>query len=843
MPNFSNTELDHVLDAYLDLEEDQERLPFLQKLQESNRELFEALTEMIEAEAAAPKILEQNALEIGASILHDIQATLPPPPRPSIDEYELYEEIGRGGMGVVYLGIDSKLGRKVAIKVLENRFYSSTLLERFKQEQHIQSQLEHPHIARIYNTDFTKEGYPFFAMEFIEGIPIDQYCFEQQLSLKERLYLFKKVLSAISFAHRNLIVHRDIKPSNILVTREGEVKLLDFGIAKIIDEGNSTGLKTNTHERLLTPIYAAPEQIRGELITTATDIYQSGILLCKIMTGNLPFRTNDQSSYSIQKAILNEVPAKPSSLILIANKQVAGNNNSSEKSYTPLEAAWSRKLKGDLDAVILKAIRKEPVLRYSSVDSFSDDINRYIKDLPVNARSGSINYRARKFVHRNQKSLAALGILAVLVAIFITSIIRQQMLTNRQAARANAAQSYILSVFTSVNPLTAEGKSFTGRDLVYKGIDGLDELDTDPMVKAAIMNSLGEIGYHFAEYEVTDSLYNESTKILVNSPESDKLELSNAYFGKGNVVLDLHGPDSAQVYFESSLKLRQSFLDDDHPKMLENRISLAEVLARKGLYDSAEPLFKIVYSFRSNPTLSTHHEVISAMDGLARIQFARGYSEKDLLKRETYFLQADSLYNAVYELRKNHLGLYDLRTGHSLIQQGNLALVRDSLEKALQLFEGSLHIYQTALEDSSDLIGLSLLSIAKTEDRLGRWEEAEKNYLFSAEMYEKSYGLSHNSSALPLLELSKLYIRQKQNSKSKEVLEKCIQILQSAPENNSTRMNLAMAKGLHGITFSDVYPDSANTIIRESYSFLMSNSASRYMAADLKAFEEIATRE
>lgn len=323
--------------------------------------------------------------------------------------YEIEEELGYGGMGAVYLAkrIDEKFDQKVAIKMLRQEFNTEKIRERFQKEREIQAALVHPNVATLIDAGTTDYGVPYLVMEYVEGIRIDQYCFENELDLNERLKLFNKVCDAIIFAHRNLIVHRDIKPSNIIVNKAGEPKLLDFGISKVIS-GDAETTRTVTKLGAMTPEYASPEQVRGESVTTATDIYSLGVVLFKLLTGAMPFDPKDKSEASLLHEITNSKPTRPSEARAESSQSMIHNQ---------------RLLKGDLDNIILKSLRKEPERRYLSVDEFSADIWRSIDGLPVLARPSTASYRAVKFYKRNKiQVLAGLLVLFSLIAGIVVSL-------------------------------------------------------------------------------------------------------------------------------------------------------------------------------------------------------------------------------------------------------------------------------------------------------------------------------------------------------------------------------------------------------------------------------------
>jgi serine/threonine protein kinase len=347
-----------------------------------------------------------------------------------IGAYRVIREIGRGGMGTVYLAAraDEEFRKHVAIKVVTAGFDHETIIQRFRSERQILAGLDHPNIARLLDGGTTESGAPFFVMEYIEGQTIREYCDAHRLTTIGRLKLFRAVCSAVHFAHQNLIVHRDIKPANILITTEGTPKLLDFGVAKLLSPNAQGGEINETTSRVMTPEYASPEQARGETITTASDVYSLGVLLYELLTGHRPYRVSSRSMIEIIEAICEQEPAKPSTAILptVTSPGVGGNP---EVTVTPEEVSKARdsepnrlrrELEGDLDNIVLKAMRKEPHRRYASVEQFSEDIQRYFEHLPVIARKDTLSYRASKFMARNKAGVVA-GVF-VIVALLVGAV-------------------------------------------------------------------------------------------------------------------------------------------------------------------------------------------------------------------------------------------------------------------------------------------------------------------------------------------------------------------------------------------------------------------------------------
>ena len=373
--------------------------------------------------------------------------------------YEIVREIGVGGMGAIYLArrADGKFEQRVAIKMLKREFNHEKLRRHFRREREIQARLNHPNIARLLDAGTTDDGVPFFVMEYIDGIPIDKYCEKNNLDLDGRLKLFNRVCDAVTHAHRNLIIHRDLKPSNILVGDAGEPKLLDFGISKLLDEGDLASGQPVTILRAMTPEYASPEQIRGEPVTTATDIYSLGVVLYKLLTGRFPYNFDNATNGDVLKQITDTEPTVPSDSESSLDKQGRASGR---------ECARSEQLKGDLDNIILKSLSKEPDRRYQTVEQFSADIWRYMDGLPVLARPATLSYRASKFYGRNKISVLAGIFIVVSLLTGLTVALWQAEVARGQARFAAEAQN--LGAIETERAKTEEEKAKSEKEKAEK---------------------------------------------------------------------------------------------------------------------------------------------------------------------------------------------------------------------------------------------------------------------------------------------------------------------------------------------------------------------------------------
>ncbi len=431
----------------------------------------------------------------------------------TIDNYKLLEIIGAGGMGTVYLAERTDLGQKVALKLIKRGMDTREVLKRFTLERQILSRLNHPNIARLLDAGSTADGLPYFVMEYIEGETIIKFCDNHDFDINERLELFQKVCSAISYAHSNLIVHRDIKPSNIIVTNDGTPKLLDFGIAKLLDNETEN---TATQARIFTPEYASPEQISGLPITTATDVYSLGVVLYQLLSGVRPFASENRNYAEVAKMVLTVEPVRPSYAWRDAEtrrkgetgKERHGDTEKNDQITASPRRRVATSISPDIDNIILKSLRKEPDRRYQTVNDFSEDIKRHLQGLPVTATADSTKYRVSKFVQRHKRGVAISSIVGLLILAISGVAIWQAIVANRERATAERR--------------TVETRKIANT-LMFEIDESLQELPGATKARELLVKRA---------LEYLDSLYQES----IDNPELLK-ELSIAY----RKVADIQG--------------------------------------------------------------------------------------------------------------------------------------------------------------------------------------------------------------------------------------------------------------------------------------------------------------
>ncbi len=503
--------LSPLLDALLELPAPQ-RGEHLAALRREDAALADELERLLALEAddtgflAEPLVEQPNSARPGARL----------------GPYRLDRLLGEGGMGQVWLAAraDGLYERKVALKLLRPGFADPRLRQRFVREREILARFAHPFIARLLDAGFDRDGQPYLALEYVDGEPITDYCRSRQLDIATRLDLFRQVCEAVSHAHANLIVHRDLKPSNILVTPAGHVRLLDFGIAKLLDVEAPPAEQTGTGVRTFTLHYAAPEQIRGEPVTTMTDVYSLGVVLHELLTGSKPYRLKRQTDAEWEEAILDGEPLRPS-------QAAARNDLAATRPYSP--ARLARELAGDLDNIVLKALGKRPEQRYSSVEALSHDLLCYLRGRPVLARGERWGYRARKYLNRHRWALGAAALVLGVMVTALAVVSWQAREAVREAARAQAMQRFVASLFESAGS-TPMDAPIDLRTLLDMGIVRGDlSLARQPQARAELYGVVARLRMGIGDYREAGELLDRQAALLAQLPDApDSLRLEAA---------------------------------------------------------------------------------------------------------------------------------------------------------------------------------------------------------------------------------------------------------------------------------------------------------------------------
>lgn len=502
-----------------------------------------------------------------------------------VGAYRLTGRLGRGGMATVYVAerADGQWEQTVALKLIRRGLDTEDVVRRFLAERQILSSLEHPHIARLLDGGSTDDGLPFLAMELVDGEPITTYCDDRTVGLQERLRLFCTVGRAVQYAHRNLVVHRDLKPSNILVDRTGEPKLLDFGIAKMLADDPAEAGRTRTGRRLMTPDYASPEQLMGERITTATDVYQLSVLLCVLVTGQLPWGHTRSGEPT---ARTGDEPIRPSRLVTEDTAHALG---------LPTRTLV-RSLRGDLGAIIGKGLRPRPEDRYASVETLIDDVERFLAGHPVEAREGAWTYRAAKLVRRKPWLPVVTAALLIAVIGYGITLDRhadqlevERNAAREQAERAEEAQAFLVEVFRSADPYGEAGPETTVVEALDRGVVRIrEELDGRPLLQAGLLGAVADVYTNLGLAEPAVALHVEATELLDGAPDVDDATRVERLRMLGRSLLESNRLDSAEVVLERALALAREIPSEPAEPEVHVLHQWGRVAARAGAYEEAE---------------------------------------------------------------------------------------------------------------------------------------------------------------------------------------------------------------------------------------------------------------
>jgi len=641
----------------------------------------------------------------------------------SVGAYTLVKPIGRGGMGSVWLASrsDGRFEGQVAVKLLNTELIGRTAGERFKREGTILARLTHPHIARLVDAGVSGTGQPYLVLEHVGGRYIDQHCDEHTLGIDARIRLFLDVLSAVAHAHANLIVHRDLKPSNVLVTSDGQVKLLDFGIAKLLEGAESQHELTLTHDAGagLTPKYAAPEQVSGGPITTATDVYALGVLLYGLLTGRDPVGSGALSTAEIVKAIVDTEPRRMSSAVMDASDFAPERLalHAARRAATPEKLR--RRLLGDLDTIVAKALKKDPGERYASVAEFADDLRHCLNHQPITARPDTVTYRAAKFVRRHPRSLAialtAILLLGSTIAFYTVRLAHERDYAALEAAKASKVSELLLGLLTLADPYrTPDGKEPTVRSLLDIGAERITrDPKVQPEVKAQVFTVIGRVYQRLGLFEKALPLLHDALALGRQSLGPEHVSIAQSLNDLG-VLHREHGDlAAAQPLLEESLAMRRRLLGNEDKDVAVTLIELTRVLRDRGLDAQAEPLIRESLAIRRKVFGEEHREVATSMNDLALLLFGRGDLDG-----------AESLFRRSLEINRKLLGPDHTNVGVSM---GNLALVlgaRGKRAEADTLLRADVAIVKKALGERHPAYAQALNGLATAAFDDGRLDEA-----------------------------------------------------------------------------------------------------------------------
>lgn len=703
--------IDEVLSAALQLPPD-ERLEFVRQRTTGDADLGRAVEELLRAESAASSFLERPIRLDSETWLEASAEYLAKPPLEAgtqaavgrvVGAWRIVRELGRGGMATVYLAerVEGGFDQLAALKLLASTL-DADIVDRFRAERQILSNLSHPNIARLLDGGSTAAGQPYLVLEAVDGRPITEWCDSRSLPVRARLELFRDVLSAVAYAHANLVVHRDLKPSNILVTDEGRVKLLDFGIAQLL-EGDAPGARRP--RLLLTPDYASPEQVSGEPITTASDTYQLGLLLFRLLTRTRPYEVDTSTRETLKNSVLSARPAVPSRVV---------------------DGRSGRALRGDLDAIVARALRRDPFERYASVGDLDADLANHLSSRPVLAVDGGAKYRIGKYFRRNRWALPTLAAAMVAAAAYVgvqrtheRQLEAERNVAQAEAVRAEAVKDFLVELFRSPDPWESarddRDRNITVREALAHGTERIrTELRDQPDIKVELLATVAGVYENLSMSGASIPLLEDAIATQLESEPSDAATLVSLRRQLGEILMSHGLLDSAQVTLARALEGAET-LDASHDTSAAIvHVALASLAGHRGRYDEAADLLYVADSLLSaSPRAEPMQQarlafgIASTFSSLDRLDEARTAAERRV------------------ELVEGEYGRDDPRTAAAVSTLADVLKLQGDEAGAIALHEEAAGVLERTLGEGHDTTLSALNNLALALGRADRYEEAE----------------------------------------------------------------------------------------------------------------------
>jgi serine/threonine-protein kinase len=720
-----------------------------------NPELAQAVVRLLAADRAAEQFMEGPAAAWLSAECDESSATTSRPPA-HVGSYRVLELLGRGGMGEVFVAerADGQFEQQVALKLLRKGLDSDEILARFRRERQILARLDHPNVARLLDGGSSDDGRPYFVMERVRGVPINEYCRQQRLPLDQRLRLVIGCCEAVSAAHRALIVHRDLKPSNILIDEQGRPKLLDFGIAKLLDEADDGAVKTRAEWRVLTPDYAAPEQILGEPVTTATDVYALGLILHELLTDQLPHARGSSSLIELAQRASETTSDRPSALV--------------KKSGDWRQA---RLLRGDLDTIIMKALQRDPQRRYPTAAALADDLQRYLEGHPVLARPDSIGYRLGKFVRRRALLVGAAAVVMVSLVSGLTLAVWQAQRAAAAAKRSERVIEMLVGVFDSADPNESGGRTLTAQQIVSEGLKRIDrDLQAEPETRAELYEALSRIKQSLGEFEGARTLAQRAIDLRggVDAPQAatamvalgsslvdlgqfdaahDLLARALAHLEQSRGVEDLATAQAQsalgnalymQGHFERAAAVQRAAYETTRRQLGDEDVRSAEQLRNLGIilvdlerFDEAQAAHRRVIEVTERQLGKDHPQAVYSRSCLAF-----------LLQQIGQLDEAEQLYRGVITAREQALGPHHPQLGETLHALALLLTTAGRLDEAATLLQRHAAIFRRIDPNHFELTK-SLAALAHIDDKRTHYAAAEAKLRHVVAGHDREFGAQH----------------------------------------------------------------------------------------------------
>ena len=709
-----------------------------------------------------------------------------------IGGYVLRSMIGHGGMGSVWLAdrTDGRYEGQAAVKLLNTSMAGPVGQARFEREGTILARLTHPHIARLLDAGLSADAQPYLVLEHVAGRDIETYCDVNQLLIEDRVRLFLEVLGAVAHAHANLVVHRDIKPSNVLVTPDGSVKLLDFGVAKLLENTTGRADITAPRERSgLTPRYAAPEQIDDEAVTTATDVYSLGVLLYELLTRQHPAGPANMAAGELLKAIIVDDPPKPSEV-------------------GPVE--WRRDLAGDLDTIVMKALKKRPAERYQSAEAMADDLHRYLEHVPIAAHPDTIRYRAGKFIrrHRGRLAVAAAAVVAAasLVAFYTLRLSAERDRSQREAAKATRISELLTSLLTAADPYrTPDAKEVTVRNMLDLGADRIDrELADQPELRAEMLTVMGRVYQRLGAYDKAQPLLERALPLGRQAFGRAHPRVAQTLNDLGALHRERGDSAGAKPLLEEALAMRRLVLGSNDPAVAVTLVELARVEKDLGFMDASERLVREALDIRRRALGDDHQDTATSMNDLALLLIDRG----ELDEAERLFRQTVGIYTRILGASHESTVIARSNLGLALYSKSRAAESEAELREALRVEEQNFGA-------ASPQIAPTLNNLAYPVLDLGRIDEAQSILERALALTQSGLGDAHPRYATCALNLGRIYIMKGDANRAEPLIRRALEIRTKKMRAGDWR--IAQAQSLLGaVLAARGLVDEAEPLLREA---------------------------
>jgi len=802
---------------------------FLRGVCGTDRELLEYVRAMLQEDSQPASVLDRNVAEVAQDVLSGADpAQLP---MREFGPYRLIRLLGEGGMGMVYLAERKDLGTLVAIKFLRDAWLSPARRERFASEQRTLAQLNHPSIARLYDADVLSDGTPWFAMEYVEGVPLTEYCRANRSSVETRLQLFRAVCEAVQYAHSEAVIHRDLKPSNILVRQDGTIRLLDFGIAKQLESLDASLNQTMTGLRLMTPAYASPEQIRGDRVGIHTDVYSLGVTLFELLTGQLPYDLSNLTPAEAASIIAEHEPGKPSSV---------------SRSEIPLRGAspMSKAAWADLDVLCLTAIHKDSTRRYRSAEALIRDIDHFLRAEPLEARPDNLSYRLGKFVQRNQRSVV-IGAATVMLIIGILTFFTVRLAKARNAALAEAArteriQKFMLNLFEGGDEAAGPADSLRVITLVDRGVLEAQTLNNDPKAQGELYQNLGDIYEKLGKFEQSDSLLQSALEVRKSVFGAESPEAAESLVELG-LLRDAEGKyDEAERLVRQGLAINNQKLSPTHPSVAQATSALGKILEDRGSYDAAIEVLQEAVKLQAAQGGSTT-DLAETLTELANSHFYSGhYAASEALNQKVLAMDrklygdrhphvADDLINLgaikydlghypeaeqfdrqALDITQSFYGQNHPATASALTILGRTLVSEGKSDEAANLLQQALVVEEKVYGKVHPRVAGTLNELGKILQQQGKLDEAEANFQRMADIYRAVYAGKHYYIGIALCNLAGVYVERKDFAGAERLFREALQMYSQTLPPDHLNVGIARVRLGRALLMDKRYQDAEN---------------------------------